>query len=664
MANSAAFDEPYVPGLTPRMSLLGNGAAHVDGGPISSLPAPAVAPGANSGATNAGALVSAGIAPTLASTVAYGPSTTIEKALFNFDAAGINNFKLIGTVAVSVSDAFTYAQYQSNPNKISRDIYTSLSSGSANWTDSQLANINLITSTYHNFIALDFSPVVNYSGNVPSDLAQLSNINISLIYRTDLKYSGESALGTDTSFRYLGSNGDIVLNVSGFGSLGLSNDESLNSSSFGFHALMHEIGHSIGLSHPHSSITNGITTLTADFAATVDVGFDKLGFVIANAGDMNKEYFTVMSYDDISPATGGDTFAQTPMILDVIALQGAYGEGAGSSGSGNDTIAPGSTGGVVAYRTYFDTGGMDLIDLKNYATGAYLQMGVAITGAAHPVGVSMSMADEKLMIAGGDPGSLRWFYGDFENASGSLGADFIVGNTLNNAINGNEGNDTLNGGEGNDTLTGGPGNDLLDGGPGIDIAVFSDNISGYRIQYDASARKYTVSANAGTDGSDILSNMERLKFSDNNLALDLSVNQSAGETVLLLGVVLPGKLALDPSKKQLLGNVIDLFDHGYSMTDLAGALLRLDIWSILTGQSISTKSPFGVRSLAEDTAIAKYILTNAFGIPPDATTLNNAAQALYTEPTQGTWLGQIATSSAAQAHIGLLGLAATGMMYM
>jgi len=600
----------------------------------------------------------------MASTIPFSPKTTIERALFNFDAAGIRNFKLSGTVLVSVSDAFTYTQYLTSPSTISADIYTSLSSGNANWTENQLANIDLITSTYHNFIALDFSSVLNQSGSAPSNLPKPADINISLIYRPDVKYSGESALGTDASFGYLGSRGDIVLNISGLGSQGLSNDTSLNSYSYGFHTLMHEIGHSLGLAHPHSSVVNGITTLTTDYLATVNLGFDKLGFVITSGSDMNKEYFTVMSYDDISPATGGDTFAQTPMILDVIALQGAYGEGIGSSGSVNDTIAPGSTGGVVAYRTYFDTGGVDLIDLKNYATGAYLHMGAAISGAAHPVGVSMSMADNKLMTSGGDPGSLRWFYGDFENASGSPGADLIVGNVGNNSISGNEGNDSLNGGDGSDTLTGGPGNDVLDGGLGVDIAVFSDTISSYKIQYDASTRKYNVAANGGTDGSDGLANIERLKFSDNSLALDLAANQSGGETALLLGAVLPGKLALDPSKKQLIGTVIELFDRGYSMSDLAGAILRLDIWSMLTGQLISTKSPFAARSLAENTLIANYILSNVNGAPPEPVVLNNAAQALYTEATQGAWLGQLAASSAAQTHIGLVGLTATGMMYL
>ena len=239
------------------------------------------------------------------------------------------------------------------------------------------------------------------------------------------------------------------------------NDTTLGSFSYGWHALMHELGHSLGLGHPHQSFTNGVVELAADFQATAQLGFDKLGFAIDSALDMNKEYFSIMSYDDQKPATGGDTFAQTPMILDVIALQSVYGEGGGTSGAGNDVVTPGGVGttgpAVSAYRTYFDIGGIDTIELANYASGAYLHMGTTIVDAAHWVGVSMSAADANAMFTQGqDPGSLRWYYGEFENANGSAGNDHIVGNALDNLI------------------TGRGGNDLIDGGKGIDTASFSE----------------------------------------------------------------------------------------------------------------------------------------------------------------------------------------------
>jgi len=467
----------------------------------------------------------------LASVVLFSPNSVIEKALFNFDSAGISNYKLSGTVYVSVSDAITYAQYLASSKIISSDIYTSLASGKAAWTSAQLANVNLITSTYHNFINLDFSPVIDYSGSTGNDLSGLSNINISFIYRPDAKYSGESALGTDENFGYAGSSSDIVLNFAGFGSQGLNNDESLDSSSFGFHALMHEIGHSLGLSHPHSNYVKGVATITADYGLTTTVGFEKLGFQIKSPNDMNKEYFSVMSYDDINPAGTADTFAQTPMILDLIALQGAYGEGQGSTGAADDTIAPGGTGGVNSYRTYFDTGGTDLIDIKNYATGAYLHMGTTIIGATHLVGVSMSMADETSMVSGGDPTSLRWFYGEYENASGSVGADLIIGNSLSNSILGNDGNDTLSGGAGNDTI---------DGGAGSDTAQYQGKLSGYKVQMTGASGTVTDTV-AGRDGTDTLKNIEHLRFTDFDIntgikALAASMNTATVQRVMELYV--------------------------------------------------------------------------------------------------------------------------------
>ncbi len=412
----------------------------------------------------------------MAVTEQFTPTGTIARALFNFDAFGIANYRLTGTINVSVSDAFTIGQYLQGYPVMSNQIHTSLSSGNGNWNAGQLSNINTITGAYANFANLNFSTVLNYSGFTPAQVGASSDINISLIYRTDLAFAGRSALGTDSDFGYTGSRGDIVLNVNGFGADGLANDYSLGASTFGFHALMHEIGHSLGLSHPHQTFVNSVATLTADFAATANTGFDKLGFHIGSAADMNREYFTIMSYDDQLAGSGNDTFAQTPMILDVIALQAVYGEGRGSSGAGDDTIIPGGGGGVNAYRTYFDSGGSDTIALDNYGAGAMLRMGTTIEGAAHLTGVSMSRADADLMAAGGAPLSLRWFYGEFENASGSAGPDDITDNALANSIAGGLGDDIINAsGGGNDSLDGGGGNDNLFGGTGFDLITGGDD---------------------------------------------------------------------------------------------------------------------------------------------------------------------------------------------
>lgn len=567
----------------------------------------------------------------IAAVVAFNPVTTIEKALFNFDSMGVQNFKLSGTVAVSVSDAFTYVNYAANPSLISKDVYTSLTSGATNWTAEQLANINQITTDFHNFIALDFSPVINFTGSTPSDIASQTNINISIIYRRDLKISGQSAGGTDSNFKYFNSSSDIVLNLNGFGPYGLGNDETLDSSSFGFHTLMHEIGHSLGLAHPHSSIINGKATVSVDYGATKNVGFDKLGFKIVTADDMNKEYFSIMSYDDVTPAGAPDTFSQTPMILDVIALQGAYGEGIGTTGSVNNTITPGGSGGVSAYRTYFDTGGLDSVNLQNYQSGAYMHMGTTISGASHLVGVSMSLADQKIMSAGGDPISLRWFYGEFENASGSEKADVIIGNSLDNSIFGDSGNDRL---------TGGAGNDSLDGGSGQDVAIYSSAMSQFKIQHHSSSGEWVITDTLGYEGKDTLTNIERIQFSDANLAIDLDGN--AGITAKILGAVF-GKNSV--KNKSFVGIGLSYLDAGWTYDNLA--VLALDASGAKTNDQI-----------------VNLLWSNVFGIAPTLAQKSPYIKMLNDGVTAASLVHLAADTSLNEININLIGLAQNGIEYL
>jgi cyclophilin family peptidyl-prolyl cis-trans isomerase len=90
-------------------------------------------------------------------------------------------------------------------------------------------------------------------------------------------------------------------------------------------------------------------------------------------------------------------------------------------------------------------------------------------------------------------------------------------------IFGTSNNDTLVALAGNDDLQGDSGNDNLDGGTGIDTAVYQ----GLKVDYTIakSAQSFQVTdATTARDGSDLLTNIERLSFSDKSVALDIDGN--------------------------------------------------------------------------------------------------------------------------------------------
>lgn len=241
------------------------------------------------------------------------------------------------------------------------------------------------------------------------------------------------------------------------------------------------------------------------------------------------------------------------------------------------------------------------------------------------------------------------------NASGTLGAasptnfSGVVGH-----LQATVENPTIIGTADNDVLTSHQGNDTIDGGTGMDTIVLKGNRSSYTLIRTSTG--ITLSDTLGTDGTDKMSNVERLKFSDGGIALDMGSAQSAGETALLLGAVLPGKLAFDSSKQALLGAVIALFDQGFTLQQLSGAVMRLPIWDVLTSKATPT-----------NTDIATYLLTNVNGEVPDPITLTNAASLLNAEidfASQGNFLWHLAESGTNQTHVGLAGLAATGLAYV
>jgi hypothetical protein len=199
-------------------------------------------------------------------------------------------------------------------------------------------------------------------------------------------------------------------------------------------------------------------------------------------------------------------------------------------------------------------------------------------------------------------------------------------------------------------------------GDGIDTVVNSGLAANHTITISkvvnaASGRSINISTvtNANKLNADSYQDVERLKFSDKNIALDTGATQSAGQTALLIGAVLPGQLAFDVSKQALLGSVIGLFDQGFTLAQLSGAILRLPIWDVLTGKAAPTNAD-----------IATYLVNNAYSGTQTAAITNAAIAAMNAETpaTQGNYLASLAAGDANQAHINLVGVQATGLVYL
>jgi len=238
-----------------------------------------------------------------------------------------------------------------------------------------------------------------------------------------------------------------------------SNGTAYNAGSYNFIAVLHEIGHALGLSHPGDYNADGNPITYLDDALYVQ----------------DSRQYTVMSYFD-AENTGANhqgQFASTPLLHDVAALQAIYGANM-TTRTGDTVYGFHSNAGrapldfsinqhpVVAI---WDAGGIDTIDLSGFTPGCVLDLN---QGAFSDVnGLTQNLA--------------ICFGVTIENAVGGQGNDRILGNTVANEINAGSGDDYVDARGGDDTISGNEGNDALVGGHGDDIidpGIGDDMVSG------------------------------------------------------------------------------------------------------------------------------------------------------------------------------------------
>ncbi len=198
---------------------------------------------------------------------------------------------------------------------------------------------------------------------------------------------------------------------------------------YNFKSLMHEIGHALGLAHPH----DGQDTLPTS---------------------QDYRNYSIMSYEDPDNVWFGNDYliSSTPMVYDIAAIQHLY--GAATHNAGDTVYKYDPTKPFV--EAIWDSGGYDTLDLSSFTKACTINL---TPGAYSTIVCTDWTMTDNLGIASG---------AIIEKAIGGSGDDKITGNSADNTVYGGAGNDVISAGDGNDIIYCGTGNDTLTGGLGAD----------------------------------------------------------------------------------------------------------------------------------------------------------------------------------------------------
>jgi hypothetical protein len=185
------------------------------------------------------------------------------------------------------------------------------------------------------------------------------------------------------------------------------------------------------------------------------------------------------------------------------------------------------------------------------------------------------------------------------------------------------------------------GNDRIYGKGGIDALVLADTSTKYQTQKSAGA--WTVTRSTGISEQDTLLDVERIKFTDISLALDLDGN--AGHVAKILGSVF-GSASV--GNQQYVGIGLSYADNGMGFEDLVSLALNARLGSTYSNGDL-----------------VNLLYTNVVGRAPDNATFAYFKEMLDSGSLTRAGLGALAAEHQLNtAAIDLVGLQTTGIKYI
>jgi hypothetical protein len=207
--------------------------------------------------------------------------------------------------------------------------------------------------------------------------------------------------------------------------------------------------------------------------------------------------------------------------------------------------------------------------------------------------------------------------------------------------------EVMNGTAGNDVFFPRGGNDFVQGNGGLDTALFQGPRGSYSVASVGSGADLTFDVadlTSGRDGTDRLVGIERLKFADTSVALDLQ--GAAGMTAKLIGALFGRPSVLN---KQFVGVGLSLFDAGMSYDQVAAAAVATDTFAQFAGDH-------------SNAAFVSLVYRNIVGTAPSLPELNNFLNLLDSGAySQATLAVAAAETIQNQQNINLVGLQQTGI---